>query len=139
MSQIKVLRAIIDLFKLFLQTRNVDWFLRSSRETVSKFLFTNIFTGNFKVKMYRAAQEINPINTYQGLAQIMVLTYPGGQNICRSLSATKMVKMYLDFYTPAPQRGRGVYCFTSVHPSKIFFVAFFSVTVDGRNLVTSII
>jgi hypothetical protein len=67
MSQIKVLRAIIDLFKLFLQTRNVDWFLRSSRETVSKFLFTNIFTGNFKVKMYRAAQEINPINTYQGL------------------------------------------------------------------------
>jgi hypothetical protein len=38
-------------------------------------------------------------------------------------------------YTPAPRRGRGVYCFTSVHPSKIFFVAFFSVTVDGRNLI----
>jgi hypothetical protein len=34
------------------------------------------------------------------------------------------------FYTPAPLRGRGVYCFTSVRPSKIFFVAFFSVTVD---------
>jgi hypothetical protein len=31
-------------------------------------------------------------------------------------------------YTPAPQRGRGVYCFTSVRLSKIFFVAFFSVT-----------
>jgi hypothetical protein len=36
-----------------------------------------------------------------------------------------------------------VYCFTSVRlsvlpsfrPSKIFFVAFFSVTVDGRNLI----
>ena len=38
------------------------------------------------------------------------------------------------FYTPAPQRRRGVYCFTSC-PSKIFFVAFFSVTVDGRNLI----
>ena len=23
------------------------------------------------------------------------------------------------FYTPAPQRGRGVYCFTSVHPSSV--------------------
>ena len=39
------------------------------------------------------------------------------------------------FYTPAPRRGRGVYCFTSVRPSNIFFVAFFSVTVDGRNLI----
>jgi hypothetical protein len=45
-------------------------------------------------------------------------------------------KVYLDcFYTPAPRRGRGVYCFTSVRPSKIFFIAFFSVTVDGRNLI----
>jgi hypothetical protein len=50
---------------------------------------------------------------------------------------------FYNFYTPAPQRGRGVYCFTSVRlsvlpsfrPSKIFFVAFFSVTVDGRNLI----
>ena len=39
------------------------------------------------------------------------------------------------FYTPAPRRGRGVYCFTSVRPSKIYFVAFFSETVDGRNLI----
>ena len=38
-------------------------------------------------------------------------------------------------YTPAPRWGRGVYCFTSVRLSKIFFVAFFSVTVDGRNLI----
>jgi hypothetical protein len=28
-----------------------------------------------------------------------------------------------------------LYCFTSVRPFKIFFVAFFSVTVDGRNLI----
>ena len=39
------------------------------------------------------------------------------------------------YYPPAPRRGRGVYCFSSVRPSKIFFVAFFSVTVDGRNLI----
>jgi hypothetical protein len=38
-------------------------------------------------------------------------------------------------YTPTPRRGRGVYCFPSVCPSKIFFVTFFSVTVDGRNLI----
>jgi hypothetical protein len=43
------------------------------------------------------------------------------------------------FLYPTPRRGRGVYCFTSVRlsfrPSKIFFVAYFSVTVDGRNLI----
>jgi hypothetical protein len=51
-------------------------------------------------------------------------------------SLTKMVFILLYFfYTPAPRRGRGVYCFTSVRPSKIFFVAFLSVTVDGRNLI----
>ena len=38
-------------------------------------------------------------------------------------------------YTPAPRRGRGVYCFTSVRPSKIFFVTFFSATIDGRYLI----
>ena len=52
------------------------------------------------------------------------------------------------YYTPTPQRGRGVFIpplpeggrgYTdlplSICPSKIFFVAFFSVTVDGRNLI----
>ena len=43
------------------------------------------------------------------------------------------------YYTPAPRRGRVLYCFTSVRlsfrPSKIFFVAFFSATIDGRNLI----
>jgi hypothetical protein len=46
-----------------------------------------------------------------------------------------------DLYTPAPPEG--AYCFTSVRPSvrlsfrpyKIFFVAFFSATIDGRNLI----
>jgi hypothetical protein len=63
--------------------------------------------------------------------------------------------IHVDYYTPAPRRGRGIYCFIIpplspkgeggilfyLGPSKIFFVAFFSVTVDGRNLilVTSVI
>ena len=46
-----------------------------------------------------------------------------------------------DFYTPAPPEG--AYCFTSVRssvrlsfrPYKICFVAFFSATIDGRNLI----
>jgi hypothetical protein len=38
-------------------------------------------------------------------------------------------------YTPSLRRGRGVYYFTSFRPSKIFFVTFFSLTVDGRNLI----
>ena len=43
-------------------------------------------------------------------------------------------------YTPTPQRGRGYTVLPqsicpSFRPSKIFFVTFFSVTVDGRNLI----
>ena len=39
-------------------------------------------------------------------------------------------------YTPAPRRGRGYTVLPlSYRPSKIFFVAFFSVTIDGRNLI----
>jgi hypothetical protein len=53
-----------------------------------------------------------------------------------NLHTTQILHIY---YTPAPRRGRGVYCFTSVRlsfrPSKIFLVTFFSVTVDGRNLI----
>ena len=49
---------------------------------------------------------------------------------------------FIFLYPRSPKR-EGVYCFTSVRlsvlpsfrPSKIFFVAFFSVTVDGRNLI----
>jgi hypothetical protein len=36
---------------------------------------------------------------------------------------------------PRSPKGEGVYCFTSVRPSKIFFVTFFSATIDGRNLI----
>jgi hypothetical protein len=43
--------------------------------------------------------------------------------------------MFVVYLYPRPQKGEGVYCFTSVRPSKIFFVAFFSVTVVGRNLI----
>ena len=32
-------------------------------------------------------------------------------------------------------QGTLLYCFTSVRPSKIFFVTFFSATIDGRNLI----
>jgi hypothetical protein len=43
-------------------------------------------------------------------------------------------------YTSAPRRGRGYTVLPlsvcpSFRPSKIFFVPFFSVTVDGRNLI----
>jgi hypothetical protein len=42
----------------------------------------------------------------------------------------------IDFYTPGPERGGGYTVLPlSVCLSKIFFVAFFSVTVDGRNLI----
>ena len=44
------------------------------------------------------------------------------------------------FHTPAPRRGRGytvlpLFVCPSFRPSKIFFVAFFSETVFGRNLI----
>ena len=41
-------------------------------------------------------------------------------------------------YTPRSPKGEGgilFYVCSSFRPSKIFFVAFFSVTVDGRNLI----
>ena len=48
-----------------------------------------------------------------------------------------LMKLFLcAYYTPAPPEG--VYCFSSVRRSvrpKIFFVAFFSATIDGRNLI----
>jgi hypothetical protein len=84
----------------------------------------------------------------------------------------KFLVVNINHYTPAPRRGRGVYCFTSVRPSSVqeifpriflsnywwthqistsclatllifihiehicsFFVAFFSATIDGRNLI----
>ena len=52
-------------------------------------------------------------------------------------------KIYLKFhphmflYPRSPMGGGGIlfYLCPSFRPSKIFFVAFFSVTVDGRNLI----
>ena len=62
---------------------------------------------------------------------------------CKITSKIFKTENLKENYTPAPRRGRGVYCFTSVllsvrpsvRPSKIFFVAFFSATIDGRNLI----
>jgi hypothetical protein len=60
------------------------------------------------------------------------------QNCDRSWRSMVSQPSTLDNYTPAPQRGRGVYCLYLCPfflPSKIFFVTFFSVTVDGRDLI----
>jgi hypothetical protein len=47
-----------------------------------------------------------------------------------------MKNVHIQMYV---EGGGGVYCFTSIrpsfHPSKIFFVEFFSATIDGRNLI----
>ena len=50
------------------------------------------------------------------------------------------ISINVDIYTPAPRRGRGytvlpLSVLLSFRPSKIFFVAFFSVNIDGRNLI----
>jgi hypothetical protein len=44
---------------------------------------------------------------------------------------------YTVFIPPLPKGGGGIlfYLCPSFRPSKIFFVTFFSVTVDGRNLI----
>jgi hypothetical protein len=41
------------------------------------------------------------------------------------------------FIPPLPEGGGGIlfYLCPSVRPSKIFFVAFFSATIDGKNLI----
>ena len=56
------------------------------------------------------------------------------QTLTRYGKIRKMILIVIIPPLPEGERG-GVYCFTSVRPSKIFFVAFFSVTVEGRNLI----
>jgi hypothetical protein len=41
-------------------------------------------------------------------------------------------------YTPAPRIWRGVYCFTSVRPSKIFFVRFLPSIVAEKNVTKNV-
>jgi hypothetical protein len=60
----------------------------------------------------------------------------------RNLMGPKTLPKILIFHIficipPLPEGGRGIlfYVCPSFRPSKIFFVAFFSVTVDGRNLI----
>ena len=48
--------------------------------------------------------------------------------------------LYCVFIPPLPEEGGGytvlpLFVRPSVRPSKIFFIAFFSVTLDGRNLI----
>ena len=53
-----------------------------------------------------------------------------GQSRCHFLSTWFII------IPPLPEGGGGYTVLPlSVHPSKIFFVTFFSVTVDGRNLI----
>ena len=67
----------------------------------------------------------------------IVLDRPGTiLPVTRERSIKKSIKSVIFIIIPPLLRGgRGVYCFTSVRPSKIFFAAFFLVTVDGRNLI----
>jgi hypothetical protein len=50
-----------------------------------------------------------------------------------------LITLLVSFYTPAPTEGGytvlPLSVLPSVRPSKIFFVAFFSATIDGRNLI----
>ena len=53
------------------------------------------------------------------------------------LDLGEMCKLHLLLYPRSPKGEGGIliYLCPSFRPSKIFFVAFFSVTVDGRNLI----
>ena len=53
-----------------------------------------------------------------------------------TLDSVLQKKFYYNNYTPAtPERGILFYLCLSFRPSKKFFVAFFSATIDGRNLI----
>jgi hypothetical protein len=65
----------------------------------------------------------------------MNLLYFGVQFILVSVYMLRTKKTYF-IIPPLPEGGGGYTVLPlSVRPSKIFFVAFFSVTVDGRNLI----
>jgi hypothetical protein len=54
---------------------------------------------------------------------------PSYANIARAVRGSHI------FIPPLPEGGILFYLCPSFRPSNIFFVAFFSVTVDGRNLI----
>jgi hypothetical protein len=74
----------------------------------------------------------------------MLLLYPG--ELYRLLGASSFIPCQLLLHLTVSYTAgnllflhsrstrRGVYCFTSVRP-KIFFVTFFSATIDGRNVI----
>jgi hypothetical protein len=76
-------------------------------------------------------EEID-MSVYDRLYKVEVYTGEAGIN-------ANVSKNILFLYLRSPEGEGGVYCFTSVHlsfhPSKIFFIAFFSATINGRNLI----
>ena len=79
------------------------------------------------------------INLVEMLSFPELLSSPlvfSGVHIARSLVFCVVFSTSL-LYPRSPKGERGIlfYLCPSVRPSKIFFVAFFSVTVDGRNLI----
>ena len=57
------------------------------------------------------------------------------QNSTKRIHLVQNRHHHLIYLCPRSPEGEGVYCFTSFRPSKIFFVPFFSATIDGRNLI----
>jgi hypothetical protein len=65
--------------------------------------------------------------------------YPPTNTTCTLLQTRHREHVLFALLYPRSPKGEGVYCFTSVRPSfrpsKVFFVAYLSVTIDGRNLI----
>ena len=86
------------------------------------------YSKNLSIQCNLTAQ----IKSMQNKYKIIIFNQLSSQ-VFNSIFRKRMITVTTDqsiifYYTPAPQRWRGVYCFTSVRPSKIFFVALFSVT-----------
>ena len=76
-----------------------------------------------------------------GQIQYTVVSLKGGHLSYKDTFSLQKAIYILSIFIPLLPEGGGGYTVLplsvrpSVHPSKIFFVAFFSVTVDGRNLI----
>ena len=68
---------------------------------------------------------------------IFILQCQNSQSHCQMLLDRSETSIIPVIIPPLPEGGGGIlfYLCPSFRPSKIFFVAFFSVTVDGRNLI----
>jgi hypothetical protein len=54
---------------------------------------------------------------------------------CITQLKVPMLEIFVNYTSAPPEGGILFYLCPSFHPSKIFFVAFFSATIDGRNLI----